>query len=454
MNVNSSCFLYFMTCFFNVIALYPILSIYSCLFNLIFMRFFYSLLMYLLTPYLLLRLWWKGRSLPAYQQRIFERFSLHKSKNKPVDVWIHAVSLGEVIAVTPLVDALLQKKRSIFITTMTPTGSGRVHAYFGNKVGHQYIPYELPYALKRFFKQIQPRVGVIMETELWPNLIYEARAANVPLLLANARLSEDSQQGYRLIKFIIKPVLNQFNAILSQSEHDAQRFINLGAKKELVHVMGNIKFDLQTHTIDSNEFNDLKVLWGAERLVMIAASTHEDEELKILNELKRLQSAIPNVILLIAPRHPERFQMVHQLCLDKGFNTGLRSQAETLNLKNEVVVLDTLGELMAMYQLSDYAFVGGSLVPVGGHNVLEPIAMNVPVLSGHYVHNFKTICDDLDKANAILLVHKASEVIDGIVTLHENQALRKQMIKNASLVFEKNKGSIRRYLQKIEEVLL
>lgn len=402
---------------------------------------------------MLVRLWWKGRSLPAYRQRIAERFCLSRRVHQPVDIWVHAVSLGEVIAAIPLIDAMLDKKWSVFITTMTPTGSERVQARFGNKVAHQYLPYDLPGVLKRFFKQIQPRVGMIMETELWPNLIYQARAAQVPLLLANARLSDDSQQGYKLIKFIIKPVLNQFTAILPQGAEDARRFIDLGAKKEIVHVLGNIKFDLQTNTLDIKKFVDLKSHWGAERVAVIAASTHENEEAQILAQLKRLQEAIPGVVLLIAPRHPERFQTVYQLCTQAGFNTGLRSDPTSLSLANEIVVLDSLGELLGMYQISDYAFVGGSLVPVGGHNVLEPIAMNVPVVSGNQVHNFKTICNDLEAAQAILLVQQADEVIDGIIKLHADQTLRQTMVKNATEVFERNKGSVMRHLQQVEEVL-
>jgi 3-deoxy-D-manno-octulosonic-acid transferase len=416
------------------------------------MRFFYSFLMYLLTPYMLVRLWWKGRRLPAYRQRIAERFCLSKKQNKPVDIWVHAVSLGEVIAATPLIDAMLDKKWSVFVTTMTPTGSERVQARFGNKISHQYLPYDLPGVLKRFFKQIQPRVGVIMETELWPNLIYQARAANVPLLLANARLSDDSRRGYQWIKFIIKPVLNQFAAILPQGAEDAQRFVTLGAKPEIVHVLGNIKFDLQTNTVDSKKFSELKAHWGADRIAVIAASTHENEEAQILAQLKRLQAAVPEVVLLIAPRHPERFHEVYQLALQSGFNTGLRSNLSSLSAANEVVVLDSLGELLGMYQISDYAFVGGSLVPVGGHNVLEPIAMNVPVLTGNQVHNFKAICADLEAAQALLLVHQASEVIDGIIKLHADQGLRQQMVQNATTVFERNKGAVMRHLQQIEAV--
>lgn len=417
------------------------------------MRFFYSFLMYLLIPFLLIRLLWKGRSLSAYKKRISERFFLSQHDRTPVDVWIHAVSLGEVIAAIPLIDAILDKKLSLLVTTMTPTGSERVQERFGSRVAHLYLPYDLPVVLKRFFKQIKPRVGVIMETELWPNLIYQARAAQVPLLLANARISDDSLRGYRWIKFLIRPILNQFTAILAQGEEDARRYIALGAKKERVYVLGNMKFDLQTNTISSERFSDLKNRWGEDRVVVIAASTHEHEESQLLLELKRLQRAIPGVILLIAPRHPERFQAVYHLCTQSGFKTGLRSDLITLSPENEIVVLDSLGELLGLYQISNYAFVGGSLVPVGGHNVLEPIAIKVPVISGSHVHNFKAICDDLKRAEGILIVQQASEVIDGMIKLHRESSFRELMIQNATSVFERNKGSVNRHIQHLEELI-
>lgn len=417
------------------------------------MRFVYSFLMYLLTPYLLFRLWWKGKKLPAYRQRIGERFCLGLKETSPVDVWVHAVSLGEVIAATPLIDAMLDKHWSVLITTMTPTGSERVKSRFGDKVVHRYLPYDLPFVLKRFFKKVQPRVGVIMETELWPNLIYQAKAAKVALFLANGRLSDRSLKGYLKFKYLFKPVLNQFSGILAQSDEDAGRFIALGANTNSVQVLGNMKFDLQINTIDSKKYKELKSHWGDDRITVIAASTHEDEESQILSQLPRLQKAIPEVVLLIAPRHPERFQTVYQLSVQAGFNTGCRSDLKTVSRKNEVVILDSLGELMGFYQMSDFAFVGGSLVPVGGHNVLEPIAMKVPVLSGNQVHNFKTICRDLGEAQAILLVNRADELIDAIIKLHQDKESQNSMVKSATAVLESNKGSVVKYLQRIEGIL-
>ena len=416
------------------------------------MRHLYSILMYLLTPYLLLRLWWKGRRLPAYKQRIAERFSLNMRGDESVDIWVHAVSLGEVIAVTPLIDALINKHWRILITTMTPTGAERVRVRFGDKVIHRYVPYDLPWVIKRFFKTTKPQLGLIVETELWPNLIHYATQAEVPLFLINARLSACSYQGYKRVKFLFKPILNQFKAIFAQSEEDAKRFKALGAESSKVMVLGNMKFDLQTKNINSETFLELKNCWGAERIAVIAASTHEGEEQQLLSRLKRLQKELPKMVLLIAPRHPERFQKVYQLCVEQGFKTGLRSQIESLNSDNEIVILDSLGELLGFYQISDYAFVGGSLVPVGGHNVLEPIAMQVPVFSGPEIHNFKTICRDLQEAKAIELAEHADDLIDKIIALHRDERRKRSLIENATAVLEANKGAVERYLAKAEAI--
>lgn len=417
------------------------------------MRFIYSSVMYLLTPFLLIRLWWKGRRLPAYRERIAERFSFGDSIGQKVDVWIHAVSLGEVIAAIPLVDALLARQYTVLITTMTPTGSERVIKRFAKQVFHQYIPYDLPLALKRFFRQTQPKVGVIMETELWPNLIHEAQVARVPLLLANARLSERSYRGYQFISRWLRPILNQFSALLTQSAEDAQRFIALGARQELVHVLGNVKFDMQTHTHVPEQFQELKALWGSERVVLIAASTHEGEEAALLNEFKRLQQVIPDVILIIAPRHPERFHSVFKLAKQLGYHTGLRSEKESLSTDNEVVVLDSLGELLGWYQISNFAFVGGSLVPVGGHNMLEPIAVQVPVITGPHTSNFKAICSSLEEAQAMHKAENAAQVMDAVINLYVNGIARQQMINNATQVLESNRGAVKRHVEKIKELL-
>lgn len=416
------------------------------------MHFIYSFTMYLLTPFLLLRLWWKGRQLPAYRARIAERFCWGVQPKASYDAWIHAVSLGEVIAVIPLVDKLLAKKWRILITTMTPTGSDRVRTYFGDAVNHCYIPYDLPLLIDRFYSANTIKLGIIVETELWPNLIIRAHRFGIPLFLINARLSERSSYGYKKGAFFFKPLLNHFQTIFAQSTTDAERFIAVGAKSDKVRVVGNIKFDADTTSIEPLIFNQIKQAFGRERCVVLFASTHDDEEYQLLAQVSVLQKSIFNVIVLIAPRHPERFKRVHQLAIEYGFNTGLRSQLGSISPDNDVVILDSLGELAGFYQLSDYAFVGGSLVPVGGHNVLEPIAMKVPVITGSFVNNFKTICDDLNSAEAIAMVNDAKAVIAKIVELHHNPIKKQAMIDNATQLLEANKGVVERYVKEFDDV--
>ena len=409
--------------------------------------------MYLLTPFIVLRLYWKSRRLPAYRQRISERFFIGHKVSVTVDIWLHAVSLGEAVAATPLIDAFLAKQWRVLVTTMTPTGSQHVLKHFGEKVAHQYIPYDVPSCLRRFFKAYQPRVGVIMETELWPNVITQASRMNIPLVLVNARISDKAFKRYEKVDFIFKPLLNQFTTILAQSAQDAKRFIALGATEELVSVVGNMKFDLQIARSTNQTYQQLKNAWGKERIVLIAASTHDDEEKQLLSRLPQLKKAIPGLLLLFAPRHPERFQAVYRMSQDVGFNTGLRSQPATIGSNNDVIVADTLGELLHLYQLSDYAFVGGSLVPVGGHNVLEPIAVQVPVFCGPHMNNTKSICETLSAANAIVMVQNADELAMVLAEMNRNQVQRQQQIKNASAVLDTNKGAVARCMEKIDAVL-
>ena len=416
-------------------------------------RYIYTVLLYLLVPFILLRLYWKGRKLPAYRQRINERFSLGLPDAAEVDVWLHAVSLGEVVAATPLIDALLAKRLRVLVTTMTPTGSQQVISRFGLSVAHQYVPYDLPWTLRRFFKKINARVGVIMETELWPNLIYQATQAHLPLLLINARISDKAFNSYQKLRFFFKPVLAQFHAIFAQSELDAQRFKALGALVKTVHAVGNMKFDLQIQVVNQAHCDQLKTAWGKQRPVLLAASTHDDEENQLLTGFATLKAAIPGLILLIAPRHPERFKVVYELSQRHGFKTGLRNLSETIDSNTDVVVLDSLGELLGFYQLSDYAFVGGSLVPIGGHNVLEPIAMQVPVFCGPFMHNSKAICSDLCAVDAIRQVDNIDALVAALILMHRDPSQRLRQTANATAVLNANRGSVVRYVDAIFECI-
>ena len=252
---------------------------------------------------------------------------------------------------------------------------------------------------------------------------------------------------------MFKPILNQFAAILAQSNDDAKRFIALGASAHLVSVLGNMKFDVQLQVSQNNQYQQLKEKWGAERAVFIAASTHDNEEKQLLSRLNLLKEAIPHLILLIAPRHPERFKEIYNMSCGHGFTTELRSQLTTLHANTEVVVIDSLGELINFYQLSDYAFVGGSLVPVGGHNVLEPIVVEVPAFCGPYMNNSKEICRDLRAAGAIVMVKSADELITAIISMHHDPLQRQQKITNASAVLHANRGAVVHYLEWIERYI-
>lgn len=414
------------------------------------MRKIYTFFLYLLVPFIVLRLVWKGRRLAAYRQRIGERFSFISNKKQPVDIWVHAVSLGEAVAVTPLIEALLAKSSRVLVTTMTPTGSQHIIKRFADKVQHQYVPYDLPWVVRRFFARYTPKLGIIMETELWPNLINQAKKRHMPLLLANARLSDRAYGQYHRLRFVFKPVLNQFNAILAQSQSDADRFIALGAAPAIVEAFGNMKFDLQIQSKPNDACRLLKEQWGVLRTVVMIASTHDDEESQILKQLNKLKKAIPDLVLLIAPRHPERFALVHQLCVDSGYRVAKRSESHTVDSQVDIVVIDTLGELLSFYQVSDYAFVGGSLVPIGGHNVLEPIAMQVPVFCGPYMQNSKAICQELEASQAIIKVQHVEQLIDAMIKLHQNKPDKQQLIANASAVLTANQGTITRYLEEIK----
>lgn len=363
------------------------------------------------------------------------------------------MSLGEVVAASPLIQALLDKKLRIMVTTMTPTGSQQVLKRFGDLVSHQYIPYDLPWALRRFFKNLKPRLGIIMETELWPNLIDQAKKNNVPLLLVNARLSDGAFKHYFKVRFLFKPTLNQLTAILAQSQMDAERFIALGAPSQRVRVAGNLKFDMPPVVVDCELQSGFSAAWGTDRVVVLAASTHEGEEEQLLSRLDVLQDAIPRVLLLIAPRHLERFQSVFQLSQQYQFITGRRSQPSTINEGVDVVVLDSLGELMLFYSLSDYAFVGGSLVPIGGHNVLEPIAVNVPVFCGPYMNNAQSICDDLCNAHAIEKALDADALIEKLIVLYQNPPRREAQVNNATAVLNANRGTLARCMVEVEKFL-
>jgi 3-deoxy-D-manno-octulosonic-acid transferase len=411
------------------------------------MRYIYTVLFYLCLPFIALRLFFKGRKNPAYRERLKERFIGKTSDASSVDVWVHAVSFGEVVAAKMLIEKILLTKQRVLVTTMTPTGSAQVKRLFGERVMHQYVPYDFPWALRRFFKVYQPRVGVIMETELWPNLMLEAKAQSTVLFIANARISDGAFRAYQHVSWFFKPLWGCVTGILAQSKQDAERFCALGISKNKVSVLGNMKSDLQVSPDVSKSVYFLKEALGETRPVVIAASTHEGEEAQILGVLKALQASVPDVILLIAPRHPERFEGVYQYAKKHGFKTARRSQIDSIGLDTEVLVLDSMGELLGFYGLSDYAFVGGSFVSIGGHNVLEPMALGVPVFCGMFMQNSKDLCETLMQARAMQQIGDASELVKAIGLFYENPSARDAQVARATAALEASQGAVARHIK-------
>ena len=356
-------------------------------------RTLYTLLFHLGLPLVAIRLWLRARKAPAYARRIGERFALNLPTLQPGGIWVHAVSVGESIAAAPMIRELLKRypQLPITVTCMTPTGSERIQALFANepRIQHCYLPYDLPWAAARFLNRVQPKLAVIMETELWPNHIHQCAKRGIPVALANARLSARSAKGYGRFARLTRPMLEEMSLIAVQTETEAERFRQLGARPECVEVTGSIKFDL---TIDPQllvDARELREQWQAlARPVWIAASTHEGEDEIVLAAHRQLLGHYPNALLMLVPRHPERFNQVFELCQREGFATVRRSSGEPVTASTQVMLGDTMGELLFLYALADTAFVGGSLVPNGGHNLLEPAALAKPVLSGPICSTF------------------------------------------------------------------
>ena len=420
-------------------------------------RTLYTLLLHLGLPLIALRLYLRGRRAPAYRQRIAERFACRLPPFQPGGIWVHAVSVGESIAAAPMVRALLERhpELPVTVTCMTPTGSERIRALFGDRVQHCYLPYDLPWAASRFLDRLQPRLAVIMETELWPNHIHACARRGIPTVLANARLSEKSARGYARFAGLTRPMLAEMSWIAAQTETEAERFRQLGARAECVSVTGSIKFDLSIDPELPARAQALRASWGAERRpVWIAASTHAGEDEIVLDAHRRLLAEQPDSLLILVPRHPERFDDVYSLCLREGFATVRRSSGQPVGEGAQVLLGDTMGELLFLYALADVAFVGGSLVPNGGHNLLEPAALGLPVLSGPHLLNFLEIAAQLREAGALQEVSGAESLARQLHCLLAGGEVRRQMGEAGMSVLYRNQGALECLLEGLTHRLL
>ena len=422
-------------------------------------RLFYSLCLYLAVPFILLRLLYRALRAPSYLQRWGERFGFFSLpaawQANDSAIWIHAVSVGEALAAAPLIRHL-QKTRpagQILVSTMTPTGSARVRELFGAKVFHVYLPYDLPGAQRRFLQRIRPALLVVMETELWPNLLYHCHRQGVKVLLANARLSEKSARGYRRLGPLTRSMLRHIDLIAVQAQADAQRFARLGATQAQLQVTGSLKFDMDVPSLQQQDLPPLfQQITGSKRPVLIAASTREGEEEKVLRAFVACLSGYPDLLLVLVPRHPERFNAVVSLCEKIPLSVQRRSTATAIAPQCQVLVGDSMGEMWFYYALADIAFVGGSLVDTGCHNVLEPAAIGLPVLVGPSQFNFATICRQLEEAGALKTVADETALGKEVMALLDNPQWRNAMGSAGKLVLEQNRGVLQRLTAMLDQL--
>ncbi|MCU7937606.1 MAG: lipid IV(A) 3-deoxy-D-manno-octulosonic acid transferase [Candidatus Thiodiazotropha sp. (ex Dulcina madagascariensis)] len=416
------------------------------------MRHLYTLLFTLLVPVYLLRLYWRSLRAPAYRKRWLERFGVFESPGKQQGIWVHAVSVGEVQAMAPLIVRLMDRYPGmpLLITTTTPTGADRVQALFGDEVEHRYAPIDLPWVVNRFLTAFRPRLLILVETEIWPNLIHYAKCEGVPTLLANARLSVRSAQGYHRLARLTREALQNLTLIAPHAEADAERFHTLGARPEKIEVTGSIKFDIHLPGSLLERADVMCREWGAQRPVWLAASTHEGEDEQILEAHTAVRRTIPDALLVLVPRHPERFERVAQLVEAAGFLLVRRSQQRACEEETGVFLGDTMGELTLFMGASDAAFIGGSLVPHGGHNMLEAAAQGVAVVFGPYMFNFSEISELFLQHQAAIQVDSADALATQIIHWLSDASERSRVGEAGRELVEQNRGALDRLVRLVE----
>lgn len=413
-------------------------------------RILYSLILYLLTPVILFRLWRRGSQAPAYRQRWAERFGFYSKETvgPEAPLWVHSVSVGETIAIAPFVERLLSEYPHIpiLMTTMTPTGSERVVSMFGDRVIHVYCPYDLPDTLRRFHRFFKPRACVIVETELWPNLIHSCAHNNVPVLVANARLSARSARGYQRFSGLTRPMLDAVTTIAAQNSTDGQRFVSLGLNEKKLQVTGSIKFDIELDQSKLKFSDQLRQQWGKHRPVWVAASTHDDEHRQIIAIHKTLLKQFPALLLVLVPRHPEQFSVAGHLAEEAGLQVCRRSTGKEADAETQVFLGDTLGEMLGFCAVADIAFVGGSLIERGGHNPLEPALLSRPVLVGPHYFNFQHITDQLEAEGALNVLPNEAALKERLSELLKDMPQAQEMGAKGKAYLDENRGALARLL--------
>lgn len=421
-------------------------------------NFFYLFVSYLITPLIILRLLLLSYKQPLYRKNIWERFGfISKNNTSSKVIWLHAVSLGEVIASNTLITALQKRypEYKICISTTTASGKKQIEKLYHNNVISYFICYDLPGAVKRFVSRLQPVILILFEAEIWPNIINHCHQKNIPIIVANARMSKKSARGYNKFLFFFANTFNKLTEVIAQDKLSATRISSLGVNSSRITITGNVKFDIPLNQQAIAIGKQLKLTWQQQVkdiCVIAAVSTHENEEAQIIAAFSKIHARYANTRLLLIPRHASRFNSVYQLAT-KNFAVSLYSKGELSFATATIIIGDTMGEMQKLLSATDIAFVGGSLVPVGGHNVLEPAILGVPVISGNYVFNFEFISNMMAKSGGLLLVNNAQELFEQLLMLVTDKTKLQHVGKLALQFANKNKGAVARHLSVIVNYL-
>lgn len=419
------------------------------------MRKLYSFLFYLATPLVLAYFAFRGLRNRDYLKRWPERFGFFERPETGGAIVVHAVSMGEVNAASALVRQIGTRFPLIplCLTTVTPTGSDQVRTLFAEGVGHVYAPLDLPGAVRRFFDRVQPCLLIVMETEIWPNLYHEAYSRNIPIIIVNARVSEHSIGAYRRLGMLTRDTLAKVTVVAAQSRRDAARMVEIGADEQRVTVTGNMKYDLDLPGSLREQGESLRQAWGSDRLVLTAGSTHEEDEAALLEAFKGLLESFPGALLVLVPRHPERFGRAAQLARSAGLKVSMRSETPSPSRATQCFVVDSMGALLRYYAAGDVAFVGGSIAEIGGHNMLEPAALGKPVVIGPHMSNSRDIMRQMVDNDGALLIHNVQELEAAVGRLFREPQLRDRMGQAGLGLVDSGRGAVRRTLELIEKRL-
>ena len=412
-------------------------------------RALYATLLVLAYPFVVLLLIWRGARNPEYRGGRRERLGWAYAEVPRDVVWVHAVSAGEVIAAAPLIRRLitLLPETRVLVTTMTPTGANQVRRLLGSRVSHCYAPYDFPWALRRFMKRVRPQLLVLMETELWPNMVRMSVARGIPVVLINARLSERSARGYRRIAGLTRSMLSQLTWIAAQYPEHAQRFLDLGAPPAIVDVVGNVKFDVEMPDDFRERVAALRTRWQTSgRPVWIAASTHDGEDEIVLDAHRRLLETSPDALLILVPRHPQRFDSVAELASD---GLVMRRMTDTSGSQAQVILGDTMGQMIYLYGVAQIAFIGGSLVAHGGHNPIEAAATGLPLIMGPHDFNFAPVAAAFEAAGCLHRVADATTLAESLSGLFDDPERRAAEVRCAREVVASNAGATDRIADRL-----